>query len=350
MSKLSRSNDPPMFKVALAYLAVYIIWGSTYLGIKFCLETLPTTFLLPGVRFLIAGVALYIWARPRAERPTRTQWRDAIIVGAALLYIANGCVVWAQTRVPSGLTALLVAIVPICMVLLDWLRPRGTRPGPMVIIGLILGLIGVGILTGPKDLAGEKRVDLLGAMVLVVACFVWSAGSLYSRRATKPRSPYLTAAMQMIAAGTLHLVSGTFAGEWGRVNLPAVSLKSAGSLLYLILFGSIVGFTAYMWLMQVSAPSRVATYAYVNPVVAVLLGWAFGKENLSSRTFIAAAVIVAGVAFITTAQARAEPVVISEESAPTPPLLPQNSTHTAPSFTPVSTTDDVCEAPQQSCG
>lgn len=345
------SNDPPLYKIILAYLAVYLIWGSTYLGIKFCLETLPTVFLLPGVRFILAGTALYVWARPRATRPTLRQWRDAAIVGGALLYIANGCVVWAQTRVPSGLTALLVAVVPICMVLLEWLRPRGTRPTPMVIAGLVLGLIGVGILTGPENLAGESRVDLTGAVVLILACFVWSAGSLFSRRAAKPSSPYLTASMQMISAGILHLASGTIAGEWAVVNLSGVSIKSAMSLLYLILFGSIIGFTAYMWLMQVSTPSRVATYAYVNPVVAVFLGWAFGREGLSSRTFLATAVIVAAVAFITSAQSRAEPISLSEQAVDTdrerggPP-----DSDTPDQFVCATPSKDLLETPAQSCG
>lgn len=293
---------PSLVKLVLAFLAVYVIWGSTYLGIRFCLDTIHTVFLMPGVRFLIAGAILYCWARRSAARPTLAQWKDATIIGGALLFIANGSVVWAETRVPSGLAALLIAVVPLCMVLMEWLRPNGVRPGPMVIAGIVLGLIGLGILTGPENLAGGERVDLLGAGALVLACIVWSAGSLYSRHASRPSSPYLFAGMQMIAGGVLHLVTGTVFGEWGRVDLAEISFKSAASLVYLIFFGSIVAFTAYMWLMQVSTPARVATYAYVNPLVAVLLGWGFNNEPINARTFLATAVIVTAVMFITSAQ------------------------------------------------
>ncbi len=289
-------------KIVLAFLAVYLIWGSTYLGIIFCLDTIHTVFLMPGVRFLVAGVILYAWARRRTGRPSLTQWRDAAVIGGALLFIANGTVVWAETRVPSGLTALLIAVVPLCMVILEWLRPGGVRPGRRVVAGIILGLGGLAILTGPESLAGGGQVDLLGAAGLLVACFVWSAGSLYSRYATKPSSPYLAAGMQMISGGVLHLVTGTVFGEWSRVDVSGISLKSAASLAYLIFFGSIVAFTAYMWLMQVSTPARVATYAYVNPLVAVFLGWAFNNENINQRTFAATAVIVTAVAFIVSGQ------------------------------------------------
>lgn len=299
---MAQSKPPSLIKVALAFAAVYVIWGSTYLGIKFCLETIHTVFLMPGVRFVLAGSVLYAWACRGQARPTLVQWRDAAIIGGALLYIANGCVVWAQTRVPSGLTALIVAMVPVCMVLLDWLRRGGTRPGPKVIAGLILGLIGIGVLTGPDNLAGGKRVDPLGAAALVFGCFIWSAGSLYSRSGSKPRSPYLAAAMQMLAGGALHLTTGTLAGEWSKVDVSAISFKSYLALAYLMVFGSIVAFTAYMWLMQVSTPAKVSTYAYVNPLVAVFLGWGWGNEPLNPRTFLATAIIVTAVVFITSQQ------------------------------------------------
>ncbi len=295
---------PRLVKVILAYLAIYVIWGSTYLGIKFCLETIDSVFLMPGVRFATAGTVLYAWARRGSTAPTLLHWRNATIIGGALLFIANGAVVWAETRVASGLTALLIAVVPMCMVLMNWLRRGGKAPTPMVIAGLILGLIGIGVLTGPDSFAGGKRVDLLGAGGLMLACVVWSAGSLFSKTAARPSSPYLAAAMQMIAGGALHLVTGTAVGEWSRVNFAAISPKSIGALIYLIVFGSIVAFTAYMWLMQVSDPARVATYAYVNPVVAVLLGWGFAGEALSARTFIATGIIVTAVAFITRAQVK----------------------------------------------
>lgn len=304
MTTSSTATAPSITKVVLAYLAVYIIWGSTYLGIKFCLESIHTVFLMPGVRFLVAGIVLYVWARRSADSPTLAQWRSAAIIGGALLFIANGAVVWAETRVPSGLTALLIAVVPMCMVLLNWSLHGGSAPTPMVVAGLILGLCGIGILTGPDSLVGEGRIDPWGAAGLLVACIVWSAGSLYSKSAPRPNSPYLAASMQMIAGGLFHLTTGTIVGEWSNVHIAEISLKSVVALIYLILFGSIVAFTAYMWLMQVSTPARVATYAYVNPVVAVLLGWSLGNEELSTRTFLATGVIVTAVVFITTAQSR----------------------------------------------
>lgn len=309
MTAPGTSAPPSLMKVILAFLAVYIIWGSTYLGIMFCLETIHTVFLMPGVRFLTAGLILYAWARRSAAKPNFVQWRDATIIGGALLFIANGSVVWSETRVPSGLAALMVAVVPLCMVFLEWLRPNGVRPGPMVVAGIALGLAGLIILTGPKNLAGGERIDLLGAGALLAACIVWSAGSLYSRHATKPSSPYLAAGMQMIAGGVLHLITGTLVGEWSKVDVSAISLKSAISLVYLIFLGSIVAFTAYMWLMQVSTPARVATYAYVNPLVAVFLGWAFNNEQINQRTFIATAVIITAVVFITTGNTRSPAAV-----------------------------------------
>ncbi len=302
MVQPSPAPSPRLFKVIAAYLAVYVIWGSTYLGIRIAIETLPI-FFMPGLRFLVAGLLLYGCSRWRgAARPKASHWRDAAVVGAMLLYVANGLVVWAETRVSSGLTALLIAIVPLCMVLLDWLRPGGNRPTLLVVVGILLGLAGIGVLTGPNELAGGRRVDLLGAAGLVVASFSWCGGSLYSRSAAKPASPYLAASMQMIAGGVLHLATSGLTGEWTRLDFGSISPASLGALAYLIFFGSIVAFTAYMWLMQVSSPARVATYAYVNPIVAILLGWLFAGEEVNLRVFIAAAIIVAAVAFITTAQ------------------------------------------------
>lgn len=300
-------SQPPLLRLVLAFLAVYVIWGSTYLAIAVAIQTLPI-FLMAGVRFVSAGLVLYVWARRRgAKAPTRFQWRHAAIVGAALLWYSNGSVVWAETRVPSGLTALLIAVVPLCMVLLEWAMPNGRRPTRLTAAGLFMGLAGVGILTGPSEFAGGSRVDPLGAAALVVASFVWSAGSLYSRGAAAPDSPYLGAAMQMISGGCLHLVTGTVLGEWGSLDLAAVSPQSALSLLYLAIFGSIIGFTAYSWLLRVTSAARVATYAYVNPVVAVFLGWLVLNEPLNQRTFAATAIIVAAVVCITRAKTRGEP-------------------------------------------
>jgi drug/metabolite transporter (DMT)-like permease len=302
--------------------AVYVVWGSTYLAIRFAVETLPP-FLMAGVRFVVAGAALYAWARlaGAAERPTAANWRAAALVGACLLLGGNGGVVWAEQRVPSGIAALLVTVVPLWMVLLDWLRPGGRRPGWQVAAGLLLGFGGVALLVGPGAASGshDGGIDLLGAGVLLLASFSWAWGSITSRRLPLPRSPVLTTAMEMLAGGVLLLAASLVAGEPARFDLQAVTARSLLSFGYLIVFGSFVGFTAYIWLLRVASPALVGTYAYVNPVVAVLLGWAFAGEPLGARTLVAAAVIVAGVAVIT--MARREPQGAGAEAAERAPDL-----------------------------
>ena len=285
-------------RVIAAFAAVYIIWGSTYLAILFAIETLPP-FLMAGSRFLVSGALLYGVARARgAERPERRNWAATAVIGALLLLGGNGGVVWAEQRVPSGLAALLVATVPVWMVTLEWLR-GGLRPTRGVVAGLMLGMAGLTLLIGPGEFAGGRGADTLGAIVLVAASLSWATGSIYSRSAPLPKSPILTTGMEMLAGGVLLTLLGLATGELGRLDLAAASTKSWLALLYLVLFGSLVGFTAYIWLLKVSTPAKVSTYAYVNPVVAVLLGWLFANEPLTLRTLLAAAVIIAGVALIT---------------------------------------------------
>lgn len=290
----------PKRKVIAGFAAVYTIWGSTYLAIRFAIETLPP-FLMAGVRFAIAGALLYAWTRRRGgPAPDRGHWTAAIIVGALLLLGGNGAVVWSEQHVPSGIAALLVASVPCWMVLIDWARPGGTRPTRQVVVGLVFGLAGIALLVGPATLIGGERVHTMGALVLMFGSFCWAAGSIYSRHTRLPSRPLEATGMQMLAGGGLLLLTGVVAGELPRVDLAAVSTRSLLSLVYLIVFGSIVGYSAYVWLLRVSTPARVSTYAYVNPIVAVFLGWALASEPLTSRMLIAAAVIVTGVALITT--------------------------------------------------
>jgi drug/metabolite transporter (DMT)-like permease len=288
--------------VVAAFAAVYVIWGSTYLAIRFAIETIPP-FLMAGARFLIAGGVLYGWLRARGvERPTRVNWVAATVVGGLLLLGGNGAVVWAEQRVPSGIASLLAATVPLWMVLLDWIGPKGTRPGAWVSAGIALGLAGIVLLVGPGTFAGGAPIDHVGAAALVLGSLAWAAGSLYARRGRLPASPLLGTAMQMLAGGALLVVTALFTGELGAVSTATISLKSAGALLYLVIFGSLIGFTCYIWLLRVSTPARVSTYASVTPVVAVVLGWAFAGEPLTMRTLIAAAVIVGAVALITVGQ------------------------------------------------
>lgn len=293
---------PSRAKIIAAFAAIYVIWGSTYLAIAIAIQTAPP-FLMAGVRFVIAGLLLYAWMRLRgAPRPSMPNWRAAAVVGGLLLLGGNGAVVWAEQRVPSGVAALIVATLPVWLVVMDWIRPNGTRPNGLVLAGLAMGLVGVGVLIGPATLAGGSRIDVLGALVLMGGSICWAAGSLYSKQAPLPKSSALGMAMQMLAGGALLFAAGTVAGEWSTLDVGAISTASGGAILYLIVFGSLIGFTAYMWLLRVAPPARVATYAYVNPVVAVFLGWLVLGEAISARTVIAAAIIVGAVALIVSAR------------------------------------------------
>ncbi|HOA22944.1 MAG TPA: drug/metabolite exporter YedA [Aggregatilineales bacterium] len=307
------STAPSRWKIAAAFAAIYIIWGSTYLGIRFAIETIPP-FLMAGVRFLLAGAMLYGWARVRgAPRPLRVHWRSAAIIGALLLLGGNGGVTWGEQHIASGLAALLVATVPIWIAALDWLRPGGTRPDGPVIAGLLLGFVGILLLVGPGNLGGGEGNYTLGTLAVLGAAFSWALGSLYSKRAPLPGDALQGIGMEMLAGGVWLWLAGTLAGEWGQLNLGAISLRSGLALAYLTLFGSLVGFTAYVWLLRVVSPARAATYAYVNPVVAVFLGWALAGEELTPLTLVAAAVIIAGVVITTTY--RAQPRVAAEQQS-----------------------------------
>jgi drug/metabolite transporter (DMT)-like permease len=291
--------------IVLAFAAIYLIWGSTYLGIRFAIETVPP-LLMAGTRFVVAGTILYSWTRLRgAPRPARLHWSAAAIVGGLMLLGGNGGVSWAEQRVFSGLAALLIATVPLWMALLDWRRRGGVRPSGRGAVGLIFGFVGVALLVGPGELAGSSHMDPLGAVVLLLAAFSWAAGSLYSRQAQLPGSPLLAISMEMLTGGVLLLAAGLVTGEGAKLELSQVSPRSVLALGYLIVFGSLIAFSAYIWLLRVSTPARAATYAYVNPVVAVFLGWALGGEPLTLRTLLAAAVIVAAVVIISY-QARKE--------------------------------------------
>jgi drug/metabolite transporter (DMT)-like permease len=284
-------------------LAVYIVWGSTYLAIRFAVETMPP-FLMAGVRFLVAGGVLYTFRRLRGDpTPLRIEWRSAAIVGFFLLVGGNGSVVWAEQRVPSGIAALLVGSAPLWMVLLDSLRPGGRRPGGWTILGVVLGFAGIVILVGPAQLIGiEGGVDLLGAAALTLAAFSWAVGSLYNRGARLPGSPLLGTGMEMLMGGFGLLLLGTLTGEWSRLDIAAIAPRSWWGLAYLIVFGSWVGFAAYVWLLRVAPTTLVSTYAYVNPLVAIAVGSWLAAEPITPRVVIAAAIIVGSVAVITLTQ------------------------------------------------
>lgn len=318
------AERPARSLILAAYAAVYLVWGSTYLAIAFAIETLPP-FLMAGARFLIAGSLLYLWARLRgAPRPTRAHWRAGAIVGGFLLLGGNGAVVWAEQRVPSSIAALLVAILPVWMVLLEWLGPERRRPTLRVIGGVLLGFAGVAVLVGPGAFEGNANVDLLGTIALVLGSLSWAIGALYSRRATLPASPTLGSGIQMLAGGALLVLAGLLVGEGpGSVDVAQVSATSLAALAYLVVFGSIIGFSAFVWLLRVEPPARVATYAYVNPVVAVALGWLLAGERLTGPMLLAAVIIIGAVALIITGPRAEAPAPAAVRTPPEPEPEPR---------------------------
>jgi drug/metabolite transporter (DMT)-like permease len=287
--------------VLLAFAAIYLIWGSTYLAIRFAIETLPP-FLMAGVRFLIAGALMIGITRLRGVPwPNRRQWRAALVIGGLLLMGGNGAVVFGQQWVPSGSAALLVATTPFWMVLLEWSRRGGTPPTGPVVGGLVLGFVGIAVLIGPGEWAGGG-VAPWGAAAVLFGCLSWAAGSIFTRGAPLPESPLMATSMQMLAGGALLTLLGLVTGEAAQVSLAGASFRSLAAFAYLVLIGSLVGFTAFTWLLRVSTPAKVSTYAYVNPVVAVLLGWALAGEALTPRVGVAVVVILVAVAAIASAR------------------------------------------------
>ena len=302
--------EPGRLGLLAAFAAIYLIWGSTYLAIRFAIETLPP-FLMTAVRFLVAGGAMYLWARLRGVRaPTGLQWAAATLVGVLMLLFGVGGVSWAEQRVPSGAAALIVTVGPLWMVLVDWLFFGGARPSGKVVLGILLGFSGVALLIGPEQLAGAGRIDLVGAGVILVGTVTWSFGSLYSRGPHLPASPILATGMEMLAGGFVLLLVAVAFGELARIDVGQISARSVLATGYLAVFGSIVALSAYLWLLKVDTPARVITHAYVNPAVAVFLGWAMADEPLNTRTLVATAVIIAGVLVITR---RGRPRIASAE-------------------------------------
>ena len=289
--------------VIASFAAVYLIWGSTYLGIRFAIETIPP-FTLSAARFGLAGLIMLVAAMViRAPKPTMPQIRTAAIVGC-LLMLANSLVGVAEKRIPSGVAALIVGLTPVFMVLLEWARPGGRRPTSVVAIGLTIGLVGVATLVGPGAFGGGQQIDLIGAGIVAFGSLCWSSGAIYSRHAPKPTSGVMNSAIQMLVGGAFVAVLGAWRGELDTFSISQISARSAMAWTYLLIFGSLMGFTAFVYLLRVSTPARVATYAYVNPVVAVFLGWAIGHEAISVRMLVAAVIIVGGVAIITAGEGR----------------------------------------------
>jgi drug/metabolite transporter (DMT)-like permease len=284
----------------IAFATIYIVWGSTYFAIRLAVETLPP-FLLGGIRFLFAGGAMFFWLRWKGvPLPDKQQWLHAAIAGTLMLLGGNGLVVWAEQTVSSTLAALLVALTPAWFALLEWLRPAGKRPTMRAAAGITVGFVGVVLLvTGTNSVGANGAQHFSGIIALILAGMSWAAGSLWARYNAKPESPWMNAALQMICGGAALLMLSCFNGEPARFEYAHVQRQSWLALAYLILFGSWIGYSAYVWLLKTTTPARLATYAYVNPVVAVLLGHLVLSEPFGPRAFGSAAVILAGVAITT---------------------------------------------------
>jgi drug/metabolite transporter (DMT)-like permease len=293
-------------KLLLAFAAIYFIWGSTYLAIRVALESFPP-FVLMGVRSVAAGGVLHLWARRRGgAAPDWRQWRGAAICGALMFLVGHGGLAWGQQRVASGIAALLLTSEPFWIALLGWKFAGETRPTGRAIAGLVVGVLGLGLLMGGNEFEGEANIDSLGAAVILVGAFSWAWGALYSRSASLPRSPVLSAGMQLLAGGMSLLLVALATGEARGIELSTMTFGPVAALAYLIVFGSVLGFSAYIWLLRVVSPTTVATHTFVNPVVAVLLGWALLQEPLTAATVVASAIIVAGVALVVIQTQRTE--------------------------------------------
>lgn len=324
---MGETQTPARSMVVLAFLAIYIIWGSTYLAIRYAVETIPP-FLMAGVRFLVAGSAMYAFVRLRnPERPTLAHWRTTAIIAALLLLGGNGAVVWAEQHLTSSMTVLLVTTVSLWMVLLNWARRDGVRPGIFEVAGIALGIGGVAFLVGAGGFSGSDGIHPGGVIALLFGALSWAVGSIYSRHAPLPMSPFLATAMEMLIGGALLTLAGLIAGEGSRIEFAQFSTRSVVSLGYLIVFGSFIGFTAYIWLLGVTTPAKVSTYAFVNPVIAVVLGCTLGGEPFSLRMLVSGVVIVAGVLLITMHRIK---VAASPRTAGTPSETHRNVEAVAP--------------------
>jgi drug/metabolite transporter (DMT)-like permease len=311
-------NRPSTTAFVVAFASIYIIWGSTYLGIRVAVETIPPFFMGAG-RFLLAGSLLMLLVRGRgAPKPTARQWRDNAIIGTFLLLGGNGFVSWAEQTLNSGFTALIIGIQPVFMVLTEWAWRGGVRPTKTTFIGLLLGFAGVAYLAAPWENAATTNVNLPAVLLVLLACTSWAFGSIRSRHVKNPAPPFLASSMQMLGGSAALFVGGVIHGEFSTFNFSAISAHSIGAFFYLALVGSLVGFSTFVWLMKHTTPARVSTYAYVNPVVAVFLGWLILDEPITPRTLLAAAIIIAAVVIVTTQKSR----MPATPAEPLPPRTP----------------------------
>ena len=315
------TRAPERGTIWLGLLVLYVVWGSTYLGIAIAVETIPP-FLMAAVRFAIAGTVLMTWSLMRARgsfvAPSRREWRDTIIVGTLLLGGGMGMVAFGEQTIPSGIAALLIAMMPVWVAIFGRVF-LGERLPRIAAVGIVVGFVGVAILVGPTILGQAGSLDPLGLAAIIVSPIAWSLGSLYaSHRAILPKQPLVATGTQMLAGGAVLALMAGVTGELGRFDAAAVSRDSIGALVYLTVIGSLLAFTAYGWLLRVAPLPLIATYAYVNPVVAVILGAVVRNEPIDPRTLVAGAVIIGAVALIVTARGRMRAPAVRSSGAPSP--------------------------------
>lgn len=287
------------FALILAFTAIYLIWGSTYLGIRVAVETIPP-FLMGSLRFATAGALLLLYLR-LSRGPlgiTRRQLRDNAIIGGFLLLGGNGLVSWAEQYIPSSIAALIVGSQPLIMVMTEWAWPKGPRPATLTVLGLFLGFAGVTWLIAPWHTTGSDALNVPASLVVLMACICWAFGSIYGRNAKEAAAPFICSALQMLSGAALLGLVALFRGEWAAWHPSNVSVNSWWALVYLTFVGSLIGFSTFAWLMKHSTPALVSTYAYVNPIVAVFLGWLLLSEPISPRLLSASAIIIVSVALI----------------------------------------------------
>ena len=289
---------PKYTTLILAFIAVYFVWGSTYLAIRIAIETMPPLIML-GFRFGIAGLMMLAFFLFRGEKiPTWTQWRNAAIAAGLMLCLGTGTVAVALAYVPSGMAALIITTVPLWMAVLNWLWKKGPRPTRLFFVGFVMGLIGVSLLIDPETFMGTRTEGVIAIIAILLGAVSWSVGSLYGRDANIPANPFMSTAIQMTTGGLLLVLSGLLMGEKLVITAEMISWRSMSAWLYLVIFGSFIAFSAYIWLMKNTSPAKVATYAYVNPVIAVYLGWALASEPITPRIIIASLLLVSAVVIV----------------------------------------------------
>ncbi len=301
---MTSPSRPARWKILLAFAIIYLVWGSTYLAIRIGVREMPP-FLMAGLRFTAAGLALYLWMRlTGVASPSWREWRAATVLGSLMFLLDYACLFWAEQRIPSGVAAVILAAIPVCITLLEIIFLRTQQLTIRLSLGLAVGILGVAVLMNPSSSLGEAPLDRAGAIALLVACCGWSIGTIVSKRLVLPESKAMSAAAQMFSGGVQLLILAAVAGEFSHFHTQEVSRVAWFSLIYLIIAGSIISYTAYVWLLHYESPTKVGTYAYVNPVVAVIIGSALGGETLGRRTMLGTALILVSVVAITTIRGR----------------------------------------------